>query len=426
MSLTERARALLWEFKGDRYVHGSGVLPGVGALVAPHGSRAALVRDPFAGSEEPLDALRRSLADAGVSIVVETDGARPNAPREDLARITAALRGVTFDVAVSFGGGSTIDAAKAALALVSLDDGARGVDAIDPFFGTGLVTAALAGRALTPHIAIQSAASSASHLSKYSNITDVARAQKKLIVDEALTPTRPVFDHTVTYSAPAALTADGALDGIASGLEVFLGAIGRPHYAAMAEVAPVGIGLVLEHLPKALAAPRDAVSREALALATDLGGYAIMLGGTNGPHLNSFSMVDVMSHGRACALLGPYYTVFYAPAVDEPLRILADVYRAAGLLGPESDRLRGRDLGIAVAQAMIAFLAASGLPTRLCDVPGITCGHIDRMLAAAKDPQLRMKLENMPVPLTADLVDAYMGPVLAAAWEGDLSLIRNL
>jgi alcohol dehydrogenase len=32
----------------------------------------------------------------------------------------------------------------------------------------------------------------------------------------------------------------------------------------------------------------------------------------------------------------------------------------------------------------------------------------------------------MPVPLTADMVDEYMGAVLQAARDGDLSLIKNV
>ncbi len=59
-------------------------------------------------------------------------------------------------------------------------------------------------------------------------------------------------------------------------------------------------------------------------------------------------------------------------------------------------------------------------------MPGFSEAHIERALAAAKDPQLRMKLENMPVPLTAEMVDDYMGPVLRAAKTGDLSGIRNV
>jgi alcohol dehydrogenase len=37
-----------------------------------------------------------------------------------------------------------------------------------------------------------------------------------------------------------------------------------------------------------------------------------------------------------------------------------------------------------------------------------------------------MKLQNMPVPLTAEMIDDYMGPILEAARDGDLSLIKNV
>ncbi len=84
------------------------------------------------------------------------DGAAPNAPREDVARIAAGLEDLGPEVIVSFGGGSTIDAVKAAEVLRTL-----GGD-IDDYFGTGLVTPALRrpGKKLTPHVAIQTAASS--------------------------------------------------------------------------------------------------------------------------------------------------------------------------------------------------------------------------------------------------------------------------
>ena len=72
----------------------------------------------------------------------------------------------------------------------------------------------------------------------------------------------------------------------------------------------------------------------------------------------------------------------------------------------------------------MTFQESIGFPVRLNDVPGFTDDHITRALAAAKNPQLKSKLENMPVALSADLVDEYMGPVLRAAQTGELSLIR--
>jgi alcohol dehydrogenase len=422
MSMFDQAKALLKTFKGDSYLYGTGVLADVGAVIASLGKRPVLVRDTFPGSEPFVQTIRESAAAAGVPLIGEIDGAGPNAPREDLYRIMASLKELDPDVVVSFGGGSTIDATKAGEVLRTLGGG------IDDYFGTGQVTQALAesGKTLTPHVAIQTAASSGAHLTKYSNITDVSTGQKKLIVDEAIVPARPVFDHTVTYGAPASLTADGALDGIAHCLEVLLGAVGKPFYDQVEPVARTGIGLVVNYLPKAVEDPKDKKARSALCLATDMGAYAIMIGGTNGGHLTSFSLVDVTSHGRACAVTNPYYTVFFAPAVEPALGMLAEVYGEAGLTEGDLGGLAGRKLGEAVAEAMFELSRRIGFPTRLAELPAFTDEHIERALSAAKDPQLKMKLENMPVPLTAEMVDEYMGPVLQAAKTGDLSLIKSV
>jgi alcohol dehydrogenase len=422
MSLSDRARALLQEFKGDAYLYGAGVLSQVGGVIASQGARPVLVRDTFPGSEPFVQTIRDAAAAAGAPLIGEVDGAGPNAPREDLFRIADALKDLDPDVVISFGGGSTIDATKAGEVLRTLGGG------IDDYFGTGQVTQALAtgGATLTPHVAIQTAASSGAHLTKYSNITDVSTGQKKLIVDEAVVPAWPVFDYQVTYGAPPSLTADGALDGIAHSLEVLLGAVGKPFYGNVEPVARTSIGLVVNDLPKAIENPRDEDARAALCLATDLGAYAIMIGGTNGGHLTSFSLVDVTSHGRACALMNPYYTVFFAPAIEPALRLLGEVYAQAGLTDADLDHLSGRALGEAVAEAMFELSRRIGFPTTLAELPAFTDEHIERALAAAKDPQLKMKLENMPVPLTADMIDEYMGPVLWAAKTGDLSLINSV
>lgn len=418
----DKARMLLREFKGDVYLFGDGVLPKVGAAVVGLGRRGALVRGTFPGSDEYVQAIRESLKGAGVELVAQIKGARPNAPREDLFRITDELKKAEPDVLISFGGGSTIDAVKAADVLCVLGG------QIDDYFGVGLVSAALAktGKSLTPHVAIQTVASSAAHLTKYSNITDVQTGQKKLIVDDAIVPVRPVFDYGVTFSTPGDLTADGAFDGLSHSLEVLYGAAGKPHYGKVRDIAHACISLVVEYLPRAMAGLQDAEAREALCLATDLGGYAIMVGGTNGGHLTSFSLVDVLPHGRACALMNPYYTVFFAPAIEEPLRLVGQIYERTGLMQVDVDTLKGRELGVAVAGGMFEFAKRVGFPTQLSEVAGFSERHIDRALTAAKNPQLKMKLQNMPVPLTAAMVDEYLQLILHAARDGDLSLIKNV
>ncbi|MFZ2146459.1 MAG: iron-containing alcohol dehydrogenase [Sedimentisphaerales bacterium] len=425
----EKARALLHEFKGDSYLFGLDVLARVGEEAAAVGKKAALVRDTFNGSDDYVEVIRNSLTRAGVALVTEIRGARPNCPREDLFRITDHLRESEADVVLSFGGGSTIDATKAAEVLRTLNG------QIDEYFGTGLITKALQdstgrcpskSKSLTTHMAIQTVASSAAHLTKYSNITEVSTGQKKLIVDDAIVPALPVFDYEVTYSTPPGLTADGALDGISHSLEVLYGAIGKPYYDKLEEIAGICIRLAVGYLPRAIDNPRDKEAREALCLATDLGGYSIMIGGTNGGHLTSFSLVDILPHGRACAIMNPYYTVFFAPAIERPLRIVGKIYREAALTEANIEALKGRDLGVAVAEAMFELARRIGCPTHLSEVEGFGRQHIDRALSAAKNPQLKMKLQNMPVPLKAEMIDDYMGPILEAAQDGNLALIKNV
>jgi alcohol dehydrogenase len=417
-----KARELLHEFKGDSYLFGPDILPKVGPKVAAAGKKAALIRGTFAGSDDYVEIIRNSLAESGVSLVAQIKGARPNSPREDLFRIAESLSQTDADVIVSFGGGSTIDAAKAAEVLRTLGDD------IDTYFGTGLVTEALqrSGKSLTTHVAIQTLAGSAAHLTKYSNITEISTGQKKLIVDDSIVPAYPVFDYKVTYSTPPHLTADGALDGISHSLEVLYGSVGKPDYEKLEEIAGVCIRLAVNYLPKAIADPKDEEAREALCLATDLGGNSIMTGGTNGGHLTSFSLVDILPHGRACAIMNPYYTVFFAPAIEQPLRVVGKIYREAGLAKADFEVLKGRELGVAVAEAMFELARRIGCPTRLSEVEGFSRRHIERTLVAAKNPQLKMKLQNMPIPLTTEMIDDYMAPILEAARDGNLGLIKNV
>ena len=51
---------------------------------------------------------------------------------------------------------------------------------------------------------------------------------------------------------------------------------------------------------------------------------------------------------------------------------------------------------------------------------------IEKALIAAKTPQMKSKLDNMPVPLTAEKVDIYMRPILEAAKTGDFDKIITI
>jgi alcohol dehydrogenase len=421
--LKEKARRLIEEFKGGAYIFGLDCLDQVGTLVRTLGDKALLVTSLQDRDPQHFQVLSDSLEKEGIQIANVTSSARPNSPWEDVFRIQEAIRSSNPDFILTASGGSGVDATKAAIVLASL--GGK----LDDYFGTGKVSDKLkaAKKSLLPHVAVQTASGSAAHLTKYSNITNIQSQQKKLIIDEAVIPGRSLFDYTLTLSMSVSFTCDGAFDGLAHCLEVYYGA--RPDTCEkIEEIALTGIELVLAFLERAVRNPLDRTAREGLGLATDLGGYAIMMGGTNGAHLTSFSLVDVLPHGRACAILNPYYTVLFSPAIQRQLEKLSRIFHRYGLLDTPLQKAdeKGPGLGKTVARGLIALSRRVGFPTTLSEIKGLTSNHIEKALEAAKDPQLASKLKNMPVPMTQEMVDLYMGPVLEAALTGNLEDIRPL
>lgn len=409
------------------YTVGVGCLSEVGKLAAEYGKKALVVSNTTY-MKKVADEVVEALTAAGVEVAggAIAPDAKPNAPREDVYRLTTYVLQHKPDAIVAIGGGSTIDACKAASMLAAL--GGFVTPEIDGYFGTGKVTEYLekTGAKMTPVIAVETSASSGAHLTKYSNITDPVKGQKLLIVDPAIVPARPLFDYKVTTSMPLSVTIDGALDAIAHTFEVFCGAK-EATFDKCKDLAVTAISLVAEYAKEVIADPTNVKAREAIGLATDLGGYAIMVGGTSGGHLTSFSLVDCVGHGTACGIMNPYYAVFYSKAIQPQLKVVGNVFKSYGYTEKDIDALEGRELAEAVAEAMIAFGASINAPTKLTDIPKFVKEvHVPRALTAAKDPSLKMKLQNMPVPMTAEDIDTFMAPILEAACTGDLSVIKEM
>ena len=419
--LKDKARKLIEEFKGKDYVFGLDCLENTGELVKPFGNKVFLVTNLHRRSPEVYQTLLDSLKNINLEVKGPFPSARPNSPQEDVLKIKEAILREDPDSVLVASGGSGIDATKAAVVLAVLGG------EIEAYFGVGNVSEELKkrGQQLLPLVALQTASSSSAHLTKYSNITYLEANQKKIIVDEAVVPPRSLFDYSLTQTMSPSFTSDGAFDGLAHCLEVYYGA-GPESFEKIQEIALTGIELIIAFLKKAVDNPSNMEAREVLGLATDLGGYAIMKGGTNGAHLTSFSLVDILSHGRACALMNPYYTVFFAPSIPEQLHQLSRLFAKYGLMGSPPSTLSDHDLGLAVAEGLITLSHSVGFPTKLEDIKGMSRAHIEKALGAAKSPQLEMKLKNMPIPLTADMVDEYMKPVLEAALTGDFSAIKTL
>ncbi len=85
----ERAKKILKDWKGDSYTFGENVLDATGKYAKQYGKKAALVVTELGQSwiEKPVEQVKASLKANGVSFEL-INGARPNAPREDVYRIS--------------------------------------------------------------------------------------------------------------------------------------------------------------------------------------------------------------------------------------------------------------------------------------------------------------------------------------------------
>ena len=99
------------------------------------------------------------------------------------------------------------------------------------------------------------------------------------------------------------------------------------------------------------------------------------------------------------------------------LKAVGEVFAKYGYADSSIVELNDRALSIGVAKAMIEYGKSINAPTSLNELEGFGEKHIQRALNAAKDPQLKMKLQNMPVPMTVEDVDKFMEPVLRGCFN---------
>ncbi len=410
----QKAQQLIRGYKKGNYRFGTHCLDQTGKFAAQLGRDVLLVISSSEWAKPLRKTIQASLKENRLHCKKVLDTPLPDTPISAVKKMAEAIEKIQPQCMVCVGGGSAIDCAKAANIAATLHTGD-----LEPFFGAEKVRPALEkdAKSLVPMVAVQTNAGSGSHLSKNAVVTDMDQMQKKLISDPCLVPDRAVFDYTVTQSLNQQLTIDGALDGFSHCLEIYYSLKDDAHAQ---QVCLTGISIIVDYLPLLAKDLTNEAYRKAIGLATDLGGYALMLGNTSGAHLNSFSMVGMATHGRACAILNPYYTVFYAPALGDKLHKLAHIFSRY------MDHTKSKDprkIAEALARAMLSFYQSLGFPTTLGQLEGFSPDTIEKALEAAKNPQLEMKLKSMPQPLDIQSVDCCMRPVLEAARTGKLEII---
>ncbi|MBR6240873.1 MAG: iron-containing alcohol dehydrogenase [Lentisphaeria bacterium] len=302
---------------------------------------------------------------------------------DDVRRIVTAIRESASTDVVAIGGGSVMDAAKAAWAAYQAD-----LD-VSELFGSNVLGTKFPGKEFKRIVAVPTTAGTGSEVTPYSNVVDRAAGVKRLIADEQIVPRMALVNPYYGRSMPDGLTVATALDALTHNIEALLNIHAKETESASNKWAVEAVGLICRGLPRALRDPNDVDAREYLCAAATIGGIQIAHRPTSLPHLGSFSLYGRIAHGTAAALLlGPFWRYYLAePAVQERTMLLADVFPSKKKQKTPQD----------VVDAASAFIAKYSGVAKLSALPFFDTAMVDKIAAdAALNP---MKLASAPRPL---------------------------
>ncbi|MBD8513498.1 iron-containing alcohol dehydrogenase [Photobacterium sp. CAU 1568] len=352
-------------------------------------SNALLVTDPGLAALPMVTETVALCREAGIGCEVFSR-IQGNPTGENVEDGLAVYRQGGFDGVIAFGGGSSLDAAKAialmagqSLPLWAFEDvGDNWLQAI--------------ADAIAPVIAIPTTAGTGSEVGRASVITDTANHVKKIIFHPKMLPVRVLLDPAVTTGLPPHITAATGMDALSHNLEAYC----ANGYHPMAEgIALEGIRLIKAYLPQAVADGSNLEARTQMLVASSMGATAFQRG-LGGMHAIAHTLGALYDkhHGLLNAILMPYVLVANRSAIEDKLTHLA---RYLDLPEPGFD---------AFLTWILDFRAALQIPHTLADID-ITVEEAQRVgRMAVQDPSAG----GNPVALSAEqysriFVDAVTG-----------------
>ncbi len=283
------------------------------------GARAALLLvDPGLSATPWPAAATEAVRTSGIT--VETfDAIEPN-PRTTTAEAAAdrARAAGPGCVVVGLGGGSALDAAKAAAMLATNTGPASSFVGHNRFQHDPL-----------PFIAIPTTCGTGSEVTWVSVLSDATARTKISLKGDGMFPTQALVDADLLRTLPAHLVAATGVDALTHALEATTGRVANDVSDALAETA---IRLLFQYLPRAVAdIGGDDEARAAVMRASTLAGIAFGNADVAAVHCLSEALGGLydVPHGLTNAILLAPVLRFNQPFVDGRLASLLDVVEPA-------------------------------------------------------------------------------------------------
>lgn len=365
-----------------RTLFGAGALDSLAANLASLGVRRPLVvTDPGLLKTDAFGALAAALGVAGRDQAwFVYGGVHPNPVENDVREAAAMFREKGCDGIIGIGGGSPLDAGKAARLLVKRP----GYDF------TKFYADAADWTGMAPFVAIPTTAGTGSEVGRSSVITLDATKRKAVIFHPELLAKLVILDPKLTTGLPPKLTAATGADALTHCIESFT----CPQFHPMCDgIALEGVRLIVEALPRAYRDGNDLDARGKMLVAAAMGAVAFQKDlGVVHSLAHPLSTLHGMHHGLAnalCLVAGMNFCARRKPGIYRRVGLACGLEVVSGSDG-EADC---KTIGF-VSQ----FLANLGLNTKL-SAHGILPEHIDALVGQAVDDPCH---KTNAVPVTAE------------------------
>ncbi len=287
---------------------------------------------------------------------------------EAVDRLVELVRGSGANAVVAIGGGSVLDAAKAAAVLVPLNESVR------PYYDG---KKSLPGPGL-PLLALPTTAGTGAEITNNAVLSDVAAGVKKSLRSPFMIAAAALVDPELTFTAPPELVAWSGLDALTQAVESYLSRMAND---ATRPLAAAATAKLLRHLPAAVCgeAVEMRAARAEVAAGSLLSAMAFSQSSLGAVHglAHPLGLHLGLAHGLTCAILLPHILRLNAPVCGERLAELA----AVALPGQGA----GADDFVAAVEALCRILR---VPADFA-AAGLTPAHFPKILETCRSASMK-------------------------------------
>lgn len=284
----------------------------------------------------------------------------PNPTDTVVDQAVAAYQQSGCDMLIGFGGGSSIDTAKAIRAVIA-NPGKR----VHDFEGIGKI-----GKIGPMLVAVSTTSGTAAEVTSNAVIIDTSRQVKMVLIDSAIIPEIAVNDPELMLGLPPAVTAATGMDALTHAVEAYVSIGAHP---LTDPTALASIRLIAEWLPKAVADGTNLVAREMMAQAQFLAGMAFNSAGLGYVHslAHQPGATHNLPHGVCNAIILPVVCEFSRPVQVKRFAQIAEA------MGNDISSLSDEEASKLAIESIRKLSATVGIPRGLgefgiteADIPG--------------------------------------------------------